>query len=158
VLKVAGSRRIDEPASDAWGRHWGLDRYNDPGVLIWTQGGSHMQYDPTVEVKAQLPESVEAHTWAATAAARQATRRRRAGAAGRAGARGAGLGPGGHRAPDRRSREGNDDAIRPFRIEMPQRELADLWAAAAGAPPAARVERAGAASRIHFGTPQASVP
>jgi fructooligosaccharide transport system substrate-binding protein len=61
---VDAARRINDPANDVWGMHWGLDSYNGLGVLIWTQGVSHMQYDPRVEIALQLPEVVEAHTWA----------------------------------------------------------------------------------------------
>jgi multiple sugar transport system substrate-binding protein len=61
---VDAARRINDPANDVWGMHWGLNSYNGIGGLIWTQGVSHMQYDPNMEIKLQLPEVVEAHTWA----------------------------------------------------------------------------------------------
>jgi ABC-type glycerol-3-phosphate transport system substrate-binding protein len=68
---VDAAKRINDPANDVWGMHWGLDSYNGLGVFIWTQGVSHVQYDPNVEIKLQIPESVEAHTWASDWLTRQ---------------------------------------------------------------------------------------
>jgi fructooligosaccharide transport system substrate-binding protein len=68
---VDAARRINDPANDVWGLDWGYTDYHGIGPLIWTQGVSHLQYDPEVEFKLQLPEVVEAHGWAIDWAMRQ---------------------------------------------------------------------------------------
>jgi ABC-type glycerol-3-phosphate transport system substrate-binding protein len=58
------ARRINDPANDVWGLDWSLTDIYGIGPLIWTQGVSHVQWDPRVEFQLQLPEVVEAQTWA----------------------------------------------------------------------------------------------
>jgi fructooligosaccharide transport system substrate-binding protein len=58
------ARKINNPANDVWGLDWGLTDIYGIGTLIWTQGVSHVQWDPRVEFQLQLPEVFEANTWA----------------------------------------------------------------------------------------------
>lgn len=60
---VDAARRATNPAENEWGLDWGIG-YHDIGPLIWSQGGTHYNYDPfgwTLET----PASVQAHTWMA---------------------------------------------------------------------------------------------
>jgi len=60
---VDAARRATNHAADEWGLDWGIG-YHDIGPLIWTQGGTHYNYDPygwTLD----SPASVQAHTWMA---------------------------------------------------------------------------------------------
>lgn len=60
---VDAARRATSPADNEWGLDWGIG-YHDIGPLIWSQGGTHYNYDPfgwTLE----HPASVQAHTWMA---------------------------------------------------------------------------------------------
>lgn len=68
---VASAMQINDPANDVWGLDWGYTDYHGIGPLIWTQGVSHLQYDPEMAFKLQLPEVVEAHRWAIDWAMRQ---------------------------------------------------------------------------------------
>ena len=61
---VDAARKINDPANDVYGLDWGPTSAYGVGPLIWTQGVSHMQYDPQIEFKLQLPEVAEAYTWA----------------------------------------------------------------------------------------------
>lgn len=61
---VEAARKINDPANDIWGLDWGTTSLVASGPLIWTQGVSHLQYDPKVEIKLTLPEVIEANTWA----------------------------------------------------------------------------------------------
>lgn len=60
---VEAARKINDPGSDTWGLQWGMGDYHGIGPLVWTQGVSHLQYDPKIEFKLQLPEYVDAVTW-----------------------------------------------------------------------------------------------
>ena len=46
--------RINDPANDVYGMQWGMGDYNGIGPLVWTQGVSHLQYDPKMEFDLQL--------------------------------------------------------------------------------------------------------
>ena len=61
---VAAARRVHDPGADVWGLDWGLASLTGIGPLIWTQGVSHVQTDPKIELQLTLPEVVEAHEWA----------------------------------------------------------------------------------------------
>ncbi|MGH2350963.1 MAG: extracellular solute-binding protein, partial [Chloroflexota bacterium] len=61
---VDAARQINDPANDIWGLDWGYTNYHGIGPLIWTFGVSHLQYDPEMEFKLQLPEVLQAHSWA----------------------------------------------------------------------------------------------
>jgi ABC-type glycerol-3-phosphate transport system substrate-binding protein len=62
---VEAARKINDPANDVYGLDWGQQDMHGIGPLIWTQGVSHLQYDPAVEVRLQLPEVTQAVAWAA---------------------------------------------------------------------------------------------
>ncbi|HEX2066814.1 MAG TPA: extracellular solute-binding protein [Candidatus Thermoplasmatota archaeon] len=61
---VEAARRINDPANDVWGLDWSTTSLTGIGPLVWTHGVSHLQYDPQVEVNLQLPQYVQAVTWA----------------------------------------------------------------------------------------------
>jgi ABC-type glycerol-3-phosphate transport system substrate-binding protein len=57
------ARRATDPSQDEWGLDWARG-YHDIGPLIWSQGGTHFNYDP-LEWTLDSPASVQAHTWMA---------------------------------------------------------------------------------------------
>lgn len=61
---VEAARKINDPANDIWGLDWGYTDMHGIGPFIWSQGVSHLQYDPKMEFNLQLPEVVQAHNWA----------------------------------------------------------------------------------------------
>ncbi|MGH2370280.1 MAG: ABC transporter substrate-binding protein, partial [Chloroflexota bacterium] len=61
---IEAARKLGDPLSNVWGLDWSHTSAYGIGPLIWTRGVSHLQYDPQVEFKLQLPEVIEAHAWA----------------------------------------------------------------------------------------------
>ncbi|MDQ3699406.1 MAG: extracellular solute-binding protein [Chloroflexota bacterium] len=57
---VDAARKINDPANDVWGLDWGPHSAYNLGPLLWTQGVSHMQFDPNIEWTLQLPEVTQA--------------------------------------------------------------------------------------------------
>jgi ABC-type glycerol-3-phosphate transport system substrate-binding protein len=68
---VDAARKINDPANDVYGLDWEQLDMHGIGPLIWTQGVSHLQYDPRVEFRLQLPEVVSAVSWASDWMVRQ---------------------------------------------------------------------------------------
>jgi ABC-type glycerol-3-phosphate transport system substrate-binding protein len=60
---LEAARRATSPATDEWGLDWGRG-YHEIGPLIWTQGGTHYNYDP-MGWTLDHPASVQAHQWMA---------------------------------------------------------------------------------------------
>ena len=57
------ARRATSPATDEWGLDWGRGPH-DIAPLVWSQGGTHYNYDP-LGWTLDSPASVQAHQWMA---------------------------------------------------------------------------------------------
>jgi ABC-type glycerol-3-phosphate transport system substrate-binding protein len=65
------ARQLNDPANDVWGLDWGFTDYHGIGPPIWTRGVSHLQYDPQMAFRLQLPEVQPGASWTAGVQARE---------------------------------------------------------------------------------------